>query len=512
MKTHPLRFAALLGLAPLGAPAGAATITIDVDHVISPIDPHIYGIFMEPIGFHRADLKGNTLYGPVYDPKSPLADAHGFRQDMVAAARELQLTQMRWPGGNFTSTYDWRDGIGPKDQRPKRMELAWGVVEPNQVGTDEWVQLNQEIGSDNVVCINGGTATIMDAAEWVQYCNAPVGSYWADKRAEYGHPEPYGIKYWDLGNEVDGEPWIIGHKDADDYVKFAVEAAKIMRRSSPGTPLEFIASGSSWYQPNLDWVEWNWKVITGLYGVADYLSIHRYWGDNKDYYVFLGQEAVELQNVIETTAAQLKTVAQVRKGKPMYLSVDEWAPPFRGGYLSTLVLAEYFNAFIRHADMVKMANYTLLTSILGRDPKTDQTYKTPLFYAFKLFSARCRGEALDTLVDCDTFSTGESFPHIPYLDVSSVYDQQTKQVVINVVNRHKTDAIATDIRSVTGAFAGPATVSLIDSDDLTNQPYTYEPRDTYPPKTESVPASGPTIHYVFPAHSFTQIVVGVDRP
>ena len=439
---------------------------------------------MEPIGFHRADLKFNTLYGPVYDPKSPLADEHGFRKDMIEAARELQLTQMRWPGGNFTSSYDWRDGIGPKDQRPKRLELAWGVVESNQVGTDEWVQLNREIGTENVVCINAGTGTLDDARFWVEYCNAPAGTYWADKRAEYGHPEPYGIKYWCLGNEVDGAPWIIGHKDADDYVKFAVEAAKAMRRSSPGTKLEFIASGSSWYQDNLDWVEWNWKVIKGLFGIADYISLHRYWDNSNDYYVFLGQRAMDLEEKIEITAGQIEALSAVKKKQPMYISVDEWAPPFRGGYLSTLALAEYFNAFIRHADVVKMANYTLLTSILGRDPKTDQTYKSPLFYAFKLFSTRCRGAALATLVDCDTFATSDYYTHIPYLDVSAVYDRQAKQVVINVVNRHKTDAIATDIRSITGAFAGTATVSQIASDDLTNQPYTYEARDTYPPKTE----------------------------
>jgi len=508
MKT---RLLPLLFLVPLGALARPATITIDVDHVINAVDPGIYGVFMEPIGVHRNGMKFNTLYGPVYDPQSLMADAHGFRKDIIEAARELQLTRMRWPGGNFTSSYDWRDGVGPKDQRPKRLELAWGVVEPNQVGTDEWVQLNQEIGTENVVCINAGTGTIDEARFWVEYCNAPAGSYWADKRVEFGHPEPYGIKYWCLGNEVDGAPWIIGHKSADDYLKFAVEAAKAMRRSSPGTKLEFIACGSSWYQDNLDWVEWNWKVIKGLYGIADYLSIHRYWDDSRDYYVFLGQRAMDLDEKITITAGQLNALSAVEKKKPMYLSVDEWAPPYGGGHLSTLALAEYFNAFIRHADVVKMANYTLLTSILGRDMKTGQTYKSPLFYAFKLFSTRCRGEALDALVDCGTFRTSDYYTHIPYLDISAVYDKPAGQVVINVVNRHKTDAIATDIRSVTGTFSGTATVSAITSDDLDNRPYTYVARDTYPPKVEQLPASGSTFHFVFPAHSFTQIVVGVNR-
>ena len=505
------RILSLWSLTPLCVLAGTATIRIDVDHIVDQIDPKIYGVFMEPIGFNRPELKFNTLYGPLYDPKSPLADEHGFRKDMIEAARELQLTNMRWPGGNFTSSYDWRDGIGPKDQRPKRMELAWGVIEPNQVGTDEWVQLNREIGTENVLCVNGGTGTIMDAAEWVQYCNAPTGSFWPDKRAAYGHPDPYAIKIWCLGNEVDGAPWIIAHKDAEDYIKWALEAAKAMRRSSPGTPLQFVANGSSNYKDNLDWVDWNWKVIKALSGVADYLSIHRYWDNSDDYYVLLGQRAVDLDEKINAVAGQLRAVSAVTKKKPMYISIDEWAPPFRGGHLSTLALAEYFNAFIRHADMVKMTNYTALTSILARDPQTDATYKSPLFYAFKLFSTRCRGAALDPFVDCGTFGTTDYYTHIPYLDVSAVYDPAAKQVVLNVVNRHKTDAIATDISSVAGAFTGTASVSQIASDDITNQPYTYEARDTYAPKVSELPAAGPTLHFSFPAHSFTQIVVGVNR-
>jgi alpha-N-arabinofuranosidase len=511
MKHRLLAFVALLFLVPLCSRAGTAVIKIDIDHVIDQVDPHIYGVFMEPIGFNRPGMTFNTLYGPLYDPKSPLADEHGFRKDMLDAARELQITQMRWPGGNFTSSYDWRDGIGPKDRRPRRMELAWGVVETNQVGTDEWVQVNQELGTENVLCVNGGTGTITDAYSWVEYCNAPTGTYWADKRAEYGHPEPYGIKYWGLGNEVDGAPWIIAHKDADDYIKWAVEAAKAMRRCSPGTKLEFVACGAANYGDNLDWVEWNWKVIKGLYGVADYLSVHRYWDDSKDYYVFMGQRAVDLDEKISIVAGQIKTLSAVEKKPPMHIALDEWAPPFRGGSLSTLAVAQFFNAFLRHADVVKMANYTLLTSLLSRDPKTDATYKSPTFYAFKLFSTRCRGAALDVSVNCDSFGTSDHYTAIPYLDVSSVYNAKTGQVVINVVNRHKTDAIATDIRSVTGTFAGTATVSRIASDDLTNQPYTYEARDTYEPKTEQVPASGSTLHYTFPAHSFTQILVSVGR-
>jgi alpha-N-arabinofuranosidase len=239
--------------------------------------------------------------------------------------------------------------------------------------------------------------------------------------------------------------------------------------------------------------------------------MHRYWDNTDDYYTFVGERAMDLDERIKIIEGQIHAVDAVKKKKPMYITVDEWAPPFRGGHLSTLAIAQYFNAFLRHADTVKMANYTLLTSLLSRDPKTDATYKSPMFHAFKLYSTRCRGTALATAVSCDTFKTSDHYAHIPYLDVTSVYDEKAKQVVINVVNRHKDEAIVTDIQSVTGTFTGYAAISLITSDDVSNKPYTYEARDSYVPKTESLAASGTTFHYSFPAHSFTQIVVGLNR-
>jgi alpha-N-arabinofuranosidase len=158
-----------------------------------------------------------------------------------------------------------------------------------------------------------------------------------------------------------------------------------------------------------------------------------------------------------------------------------------------------------------MANYTLLTSLLSRDPKTDATYRSPMFHAFKLISTRCRGAALATSVSCDTFRTSDYYTQIPYLDVSTVYDEKTQQVIVNVVNRHKDDAITTTIESVGVNFSGDATVTQITSTNSGNEPYTYEARDSYAPKTESVKPTGSTVTYTFPAHSFTQIVSKVNR-
>ena len=487
-----------------------AIIKIDTERIIDDIDPKIYGIFMEPIGFNRNGVYNNTLYGPVYNPDSPLANQDGFNTEYIEAAKELRLNNMRWPGGNFTANYHWQDGIGPKDKRPVRKDLAWRVNESNQVGTDEWVQLNSAINSENVVCINMGTGTIQDACYWLEYCNGEQGTYYADLRAQFGHPEPYGIKYWCLGNEVDGSPWIIGHKNGDEYCKLAKEIAKAMKRIDPN--ISFIANGSSYYQPNMDWVEWNWKVLNELRDVADYLSLHRYWEYSDNYYEFMGKEAMVLEEKISIPATQARAVQRIyQMDKPMYLSFDEWAPHhLGGGFLSTLVVAQFFNAFIRHADMVKMANYTLFTSILGLDPTNGKHFKTPFFYLFEMFSKVCLGKSLDTFVRCDSFNVDEFYRGIPYLDVSTVYAEADTSLIINVVNRHKDKAIKTDIISCSGDFASRASVQEVYSEDLKG-PYTYAQKDEYIPKTKNILTDKSKMTYSFPPHSFTQIIIGMKE-
>jgi alpha-N-arabinofuranosidase len=487
-----------------------AVIKIDTERVIDDIDPRIYGVFMEPIGFNRNGVAGNTLYGPVYNPDSPLANKDGFNTEYIEAAKELRLNNMRWPGGNFTANYNWQDGIGPKDKRPVRKELAWDVNEPNQVGTDEWVQLNKAIHSENVVCLNMGTGTIQDACSWLEYCNSEPGTYYADLRKQFGHPDPYRIKYWCLGNEVDGSPWIIGYKNVGEYCKLAKEIVKAMKRVDPN--ISFIANGSSYYQPNMDWVEWNWKVLNELRDDADYLSLHRYWEYSDDYYEYMGKEAMILEEKISIPAAQAKAVQSIyQMDKPMYLSFDEWAPHHRsGGFLSTLAVAQFFNAFIRHADMVKMANYTLLTSILSLDPTNEKHFKTPFFYVFKMFSNVCYGKSLDTFVRCDTFNVDECYKEIPYLDVSTVYAEDDHSLIINVVNRHKDSDIKTDIISFSRDFSSKANVKEVYSEDL-NGPYIYAKKDEYIPKTKNISTNKSKMTYSFPPHSFTQIIIGMNE-
>jgi alpha-N-arabinofuranosidase len=505
-------FFTLLAVLSVSLCAQTAKIKIDVDRAIGEIDPKIYGVFMEPIQFSgrrpgsSEATSFNTLYGNLYDPASSLADEHGFRKDYIDAMKELKITNMRWPGGNFVMGYNWQDGIGPKEQRPARINLAWGGVDNNNVGTDEWVELNKAIGSENVICVNLGLSTIQEACYWIEYCNYKKGTYYSDLRARYGHETPYNVKIWDLGNEVDGAPWELGHKNAEDYVKIAREAAKAMR--AVDNTIKFVASGSSYYESTGQWVEWNRKVLTGLGDIIDYISIHRYWENSPDYYSYMGQSAMDFEEKIRVTAAEIEAIRTMDNlRKPVYISFDEWGS-FGRNFLSALPIAQCFNSFIRNADIVKMANFTMLTSLLGSD-REKGTFKTPLYYTFKLFSDNCLGKSVDTFVECDTFNTKRN-KGIPYLDVTSVYIKETGTVYINVVNRHKDKTITADIQSISGEFTGNAETKMLYSASL-DEPFTYDKQDQYIPVTKEINTDKNKLTCSFPAHSFTQIKIGVEK-
>jgi alpha-N-arabinofuranosidase len=504
-------FLTLLLALPFSLLAQTAKIKIDVDRTIGEIDPKIYGVFMEPIHFsgRRMGLPDtvsfNTLYGNLYDPSSPLADENGFRKDYIEAMKELKITNMRWPGGNFVMGYDWQDGIGPKDQRPARINLAWGGVDNNHVGTDEWIELNKAIGSENVVCVNLGLGTIDDARYWVEYCNYKKGTYYSNLRGMYGHEKPYDVKIWDLGNEVDGSPWELGYKDAEDYVKIAREAVKAMR--SVDNTIKFVSSGSSYYEPTGQWIEWNRKILTGLGDMIDYISIHRYWERSNDYYTYMGQSAMDFEEKIKATADEIEAVRTMKDFRnPIYISVDEWGS-FGRNFQSVLPIAQCLNSFIRHSDIVKMSNFTMMTSLLSTD-REKGSFKTPLFHTFKLFSNNCRGNTIDTYVKCDTFNT-EKFKGISFLDVTTVYNKETNTVFINVVNRHKDKAITAEIINSSGVFSGKAEASLVTSDSL-DASFTFDEQEQYNPITKEFLVKGNAITYSFPAHSFVQIEVHIE--
>jgi alpha-N-arabinofuranosidase len=251
-------------------------------------------------------------------------------------------------------------------------------------------------------------------------------------------------------------------------------------------------------------------VLEGIGDKIDYLSIHRYWegGPPDSYYDYMGNGAMDFEEKITLVAAQVREAgAKMALKKPIYLSVDEWGA-FARNFMSVLPIAQCLNSFIRHANEVRMANFTMLTSLLSNDPRNG-TFRSPVFYTFKMFSNNCLGSSVDTYVACDTFGT-EKYKGIPYLDVTSVYAKANGIVYINVVNRHQSASIATDIVPATGDFSDKAEASVINSDDL-KAAFNFDKRSQYMPVSAPVKLNGKKLHCTFPPHSFTQIKVNLSK-
>jgi alpha-N-arabinofuranosidase len=473
-----------------------AVIKIDLDRRIGEVDPKIYGAFVEPIR--------SVVYGTIYDPTSPLADGHGFRKDFVELVKELKIPVVRWPGGNYVSGYNWEDGIGPKEQRPARLDLAWNQIENNQMGTDEYVKLCELIGAENFICINAGLGTLDQARHWVEYCNYPRGTYYSDLRRKYGHEKPFAVKYWALGNEIDG-PWQTGQKSVEDYCKFALEAVKIMRMVDRN--IKFIASGASNYRPDNNWIDWNDYVLQHMVGNIDYLSVHRYArealsGDTS----FSGMMCLGLdidQKIDVVKALIKKAMAKSRSKRPVYISFDEWSGG-RSTLTGALLVAQHLNSFIRHADIVKMANITMLSSLVGNAPDGD--FKNALFLAFSLYSSNSLGTSLDVYSDCEKHSN-HVFRDIPYLDVTAVLNGAAKTLVVNVVNRHETNALTSDVILQSGEFSGVAAIKEVNGSTVTATNTKSQQGVTITSK--EITFQGNEVSYSFPAHSLTQMLIPV---
>ena len=290
-----------------------AALKIDRDYKVGEIDKRIYGSFIEHIG--------RAVYGGIYDPGHPLADDMGFRKDVIDLTRELQVPIVRYPGGNFVSGYRWEDGIGPKELRPKRTELAWFAIENNHMGTDEFCEWGRRADTDVMMAVNLGTRGVDAAKNLVEYCNFKEGTYWSDLRIKNGYKEPHNVKLWNLGNEMDG-PWQIGHKTAEEYGRIAVEAAKVMKWVDPS--IELVACGSSNSGMSTCY-EWENTVLDHTYDFVEYISMHQYYGNTADDTPSFLANSLDMDRFIDniiSTCDYLK--AKKRSKKTINISFDEW--------------------------------------------------------------------------------------------------------------------------------------------------------------------------------------------
>jgi len=412
---------------------------------------------------------GRCIYGGIYDPdnKYGLSDPNtGYRLDVLEVLKDLKVPLVRYPGGNFVSTYRWQDGVGPKELRPRRPELAWLTEESNQFGTDEFIQWCRLVGTEPFMCLNMGTGTLEDALAWVEYCNSSSNTYFANLRRKNGHEEPYNVKYWALGNEVWG-PWQVGQMESQDYAKKAYQWAKALKLLDPS--IELISCGETGY------ADWDDVILRKLAPVVDYHSIHLYTVSQGEHAVnVVGPAAAE--KGIEITRS-LIDLAKIQNGlsKPLTICFDEWnvwdparAPGEKGAeehydLSDALAVASWLNVFVRKADVVKIACIAQSVNVIS-PVITSPTglYRQTTYYPLHLFSNLMRGFSLDVYVTIasdarSSIYTGPTVPkfiqdltlHTPdskkltkYVDVSAVLanaESGVQQIRIAIVNRHESE-------------------------------------------------------------------------
>ena len=478
-----------------------ARIKIDLDRTVGQVDPLLFGNFAEHLG--------RMIYGGIYDEKSPLSDANGFRKDVMDAVKGLGVSILRWPGGNFASGYNWKDGIGPKDQRPARPELAWNDIETNRFGTDEFLHYAETIKTEPYICINLGLGSINDARDWVEYTNSDKRTYWADQRRKNGRERPYNVKYWALGNEIDG-PWQLGHKNAEEYSRFALEAAKAMRGIDP--TIKLVASGSSNY--GADWLLWNRTVLQTLRNQIDYIALHTYINNGpNDFERYLGGWQQTVERYIDTTRGLIREVQTGPNPRPIYIAYDEWNVWYRTGnrekleeiynFEDALAMGMFFNMFFRNADIVKMANLAQMVNVIAPIMTNEKgLFLQPIYFPIAEYGRQRGNTALDVWVSSPSYRIPQRPGEVKYLDVSATYDAAAGEVVVNVLNRSKDKDIAATIENQSGSWTGQASVWQMNHTDF-KATHTFGDDQKVRPKTSTATLTGG--QYTFPAHSLTML-------
>jgi alpha-N-arabinofuranosidase len=485
-----------------------AKIKIDLDRKIGNVDRKLFGGFIEHLG--------RCIYGGIYEEGSPLSDAQGYRADVLEAIRALRLPVLRWPGGNFVSGYHWQDGIGPLEQRPRRVNLAWQAEESNRFGTDEFLRYCQLVGAEPYLCINMGTGTLDEAQAWVEYCNGAGDTYWANLRRQHGHAAPYQVRYWGLGNEMYGE-WQIGALSADAYVQRAREFAKVMKWTDP--TIKLVSCGQS------GWDAWDRIVLEGLASHIDFHSIHIYTGAFEHYSnIFAAHQAERALDICRALIAQVRYEQHI--AHPIKIAYDEWNVWYREqasqGRLEeqydlsdALTIATYLNIFIRHCDSVGMANLAQMVNVIAPIfTNPDGLFLQTIYHPFWLYATKSLEVALDVFVECGLYDlTPEAetaaaswWTHrvadlgpFKLLDVTATCDAEQREVALAVVNRDQDAAHTTTVQFAQEGLVGVDVYEINGAHPTTRN--SFEQPQAVSVGHRSLAVQGPAFDYTFPAHS-----------
>ena len=454
------------------------TVRLSRNDVIGETHKRLFGAFVEHLG--------RCVYGGIFEPGHPTATEQGFRGDVLSLVRELAPTIMRYPGGNFVSGYNWEDGVGPVENRPRRMELAWLSTEPNTFGTNEFIDWCRLAGIEPMLAVNLGTRGPDEARQLVEYCNFPSGTELSDRRRAHGWEDPHGIKFWCLGNEVDG-PWQMGSKTATEYGRVAAEAAKLMRLTDP--TIELAAVGSSGRNmPTFG--DWEREVLRHTFNHAEFISLHTYFNDYaKDTAAFLASPDLMDEFIDEVTAIADEVAAELKSDRRMMLSFDEWNVWYRtrrgkartreGWPVAPPILEEIYTmkdalafggaciSLLNHVDRVKAACLAQLVNAIA--PIMTETggpaWRQTIFYPFADFSNLGRGQVLKCDVDSPAYSANYfdprgstdlhfPIPKVPFVKVAAVHSLAEKTLTLFLLNRHLDHEA--NIEVAAGGFSGLA--------------------------------------------------------
>ena len=448
-----------------------AKIIADADFVVAPLDRRIFGTFVEHMG--------RCVYGGIYEPGHATATPEGFRQDVLDLTRELGVTIVRYPGGNFLSGYNWEDGVGPKADRPVRLDLAWHSTETNQFGTNEFITWCRKAELEPMFAVNLGTRGPDEARHFLEYCNHPGGTHYSDLRRAHGFEQPHGIKFWCLGNEMDG-PWQICAKTSAEYGRLAQETGKVMKWVDP--TIELAACGSS-QRAMPTYAKWEYEVLDQCFDQVDYISLHCYFRNDADNIADYFAVLEDLDSFItEVAAIADATAANRRSKKRIMLSLDEWnvwykahtpddlkkpgwpeAPPLLEeiyNFEDALIVGGALIVMMNNADRVKAACLAQLVNVIG--PIMTQTggpaWRQTIFHPFADCARHGRGDVLRLKVETGGFAT-TAHGEIPNLLAAIVHDPQTGAATVFALNRSVTDdlELSVDLRGLSDLTLAGAT-------------------------------------------------------
>ena len=499
-----------------------ARVYIDSRRTISAIDRNVWGSFLEVLG--------RAIYEGIYDPGNKLSDANGFRKDVMNEIRQLGVPIIRYPGGNFVSGYNWLNGIGPKESRPRELDKAWNSINSNQFGTDEFMAWCKLVGTEPLMGLNLGTGTAEEAAALVEYCNVEKGTKWSDLRRKNGIAAPYNVRRWCLGNEMDG-PWQIGHMSAVEYGMKAADAARQMRYVDPS--LQLIACGSSGpFMPT--YLEWDREVLEQCYDRVDGLSLHRYFENTSestggDSAKFVAMNLTMDRQIAETVAVCDLVRGHKRSPKKLWLSFDEWNVWYRArsgdavdGHKTeaphlleevynledALLVGGLVNTLMRNADRVKLACLAQLVNVIA--PLTtnkDGLFRHTIYYPYAWALQYARGAALSVLVESPTYDV-KGLDQVPYLDVAGAVDRDSGKVALFVLNRDLAKAHQVEITWEDKAPSGVASSWVITGDDLKASNSFENPKRVAPQAFAKPSSSGSRTTFEVPARSYSVIQWG----